>query len=51
MTLNTSGNPYSIGKTDQQIDDDILRPVESFPTKLWYGAITVSGSLMLLFFQ
>ena len=43
-------NPYTIGKGYKEIDDDVLRPMETFPTKLWYGAITVSSALALLLF-
>ena len=50
MSAEAAANPYTLGKTNQQVDDDVLRPVESFPTKLWYGAITVSGSLALMMF-
>ncbi len=48
MAVETSA--YYIGKNSEQIDDDILNPVESFPTKLWYFAITITGSLALMLF-
>ncbi len=40
---------YSIGKPAREIDNDILRPVESFPTKLWWTvfAIATTGMLMM----
>ncbi|MHC5010155.1 MAG: NrfD/PsrC family molybdoenzyme membrane anchor subunit [Planctomycetota bacterium] len=34
--------------TTQTLEDDINRPLESFPTHRWWGAITVTGLLALL---
>ncbi|RME87840.1 MAG: hydrogenase [Candidatus Hydrogenedentota bacterium] len=50
MSVEAAKNPYSVGKSYSQIDDDILKPVESFPTKLWYIAISITGSLALMMF-
>jgi Ni/Fe-hydrogenase subunit HybB-like protein len=36
------------GKTIKDVTDDIARPVESFPTKLWWGAFSVSVGLLLM---
>ena len=33
----------------RRVDDDIVRPVESFPTKRWAAAITVTGLMATLF--
>ncbi|MES0488768.1 MAG: NrfD/PsrC family molybdoenzyme membrane anchor subunit [Leptospirales bacterium] len=41
-------NVYSIGKPDGEIDNDILRPVESFPTKLWWIAFALATTAMLV---
>jgi molybdopterin-containing oxidoreductase family membrane subunit len=43
-------NIYSIGKPSREIDNDVLKPVESFPTKLWYIAFSLSLAGLLLFF-
>ena len=43
-------NAYSFAKSYQAIEDDILKPIESFPTKLWYGAFSVSVSVAIGFF-
>ncbi|MCP5500597.1 MAG: polysulfide reductase NrfD [Leptospiraceae bacterium] len=37
------------GKNYKDVSDDISRPVESFPTKLWWGAFTLSLSILLMF--
>jgi len=34
----------------RQLDDDIYRPLESFPTVRWWIAIAITGSLASLFF-
>ena len=36
------------GKTYSDINRDVAHPLESFPTKLWWGAMAVSLSLFLL---
>lgn len=36
-------------KTYKDVSDDISRPVETFPTKLWLGAITVSILITVMF--
>ncbi len=43
-------SPYSIGKSYKDIDDEVLQPIESFPTNLWYIAISITGSLALMMF-
>ncbi len=50
MLTKVNPNPYQLDKSYQEIQDDVLRPVESFPTKLWYIAISITGSLALAFF-
>lgn len=35
-------------KTYQQVTEDVCRPLESFPTKMWWGAFAVAASLALL---
>jgi len=41
--------PLITGRIDaQRLDDDILRPVESFPTALWGVSITITGLMALL---
>ena len=50
MATDSAKNVYSLGKPDSQIDDEILKPVESFPTKIWWVALAISGSLALLMF-
>lgn len=42
-------NIYNIGKPDREIDNDLLKPLESFPTKLWYIAFGLSTFGVLLF--
>lgn len=39
---------YSVGKPAKEIDNDILRPVESFPTKVWWVAFGLATTLMLM---
>ena len=46
--MSTAKNVYSIGKPDGEIDNDILRPVESFPTKLWWIAFALATTGMLV---
>jgi len=36
--------------TSRSLDDDVFRPVESFPTMRWWGALSVTGAMSLLFF-
>ncbi len=38
------------GFTSTQIDDDVYRPLESFPTWRWWAAIAVTGTFTLVFF-
>jgi hypothetical protein len=35
----TEKNIYHIGKPFAAMDDDVMRPIEAFPTKLWWGAL------------
>jgi Ni/Fe-hydrogenase subunit HybB-like protein len=48
MSAEPLKNIYSIGKSYRQIDDDILKPTETFPTRLWWIAFSISASLLLL---
>ena len=54
MSANPSSlSPVSLftrGVTARQLDDDIYRPLESFPTARWYISIAITGSLAGLFF-
>lgn len=36
-------NVYHIGKPFAALDDDVMRPIEAFPTKLWWGAFSISA--------
>lgn len=36
-------NVYHIGKPFAAMDDDVMRPIEAFPTKLWWGAFGLSA--------
>lgn len=47
MSTKTEENVYSIGKPYSEIDNDILKPVESFPTKAWWGLLGVSATITL----
>ncbi|MDW8306735.1 MAG: NrfD/PsrC family molybdoenzyme membrane anchor subunit [Leptospiraceae bacterium] len=42
-------NALRIGKPFAQIDGDILRPLESFPTKTWWIAFLISASALAVF--
>ena len=48
--MNTGADIYSIGKSFQSIEDDILKPTESFPTKIWYTAFSISSLITVTFF-
>ena len=48
--MDTDSNTYSIGKSYPAIEDDILKPVESFPTKLWYIVFFISATIAIIFF-
>jgi molybdopterin-containing oxidoreductase family membrane subunit len=41
--------PLGEAVPSSRLDDQIYRPLESFPTKLWWGAITVTGAMASLF--
>lgn len=41
----TEKSVYHIGKPLAAMDDDVFRPIEAFPTKLWWGAFSVSALL------
>ena len=41
-------NVYHIGKPFAAIDDDVMRPIEAFPTKLWWGAFSLSALAALI---
>lgn len=42
-------NEFHLGKSYAQMDNDIIKPIESFPTKLWWGAFLVSAATALMF--
>lgn len=46
--MSAGQNVYSIGKPAREIDNDILRPVESFPTKLWWTVFAIATTAMLI---
>ena len=48
--MNARPNDFSVGKDYLSIDNDILKPVESFPTRIWFILITITGSLALMMF-
>lgn len=48
MSADSMKNVYSIGKPYQQIDDDIMKPVEAFPTKLWWIAFGIAASALTM---
>ena len=50
MASQANINPYSVKKSYKTIDNEVLQPVESFPTKLWYIAISITSSLALMMF-
>ncbi|MCB1145794.1 MAG: polysulfide reductase NrfD [Leptospiraceae bacterium] len=49
MSLESVKNPFHIGKTFKQIDDDIMRPMETFPSKTWWIAFLIAASLLAMF--
>ncbi|MCB1316738.1 MAG: polysulfide reductase NrfD, partial [Leptospiraceae bacterium] len=38
------------GKQYSSVNDDVVRPIDSFPTKLWWGAFSVALVLLTLLF-
>ena len=44
----TENNVYHIGKPFAAMDDDVMRPIEAFPTKLWWGAFSLSALAALI---
>ncbi len=40
----------TVGKPFPQIEDDILRPVETFPTRLWWIVFGITATITLIFF-
>lgn len=38
------------GKVYRDVNDDIVRPMDTFPTKLWWGAFAVAAGLLTLLF-
>ena len=50
MSTETIKNIFSTGKSHKEIDDDILKPIESFPTKKWWIVLSIAGTLSLLLF-
>jgi len=47
--MSTLENIYNIGKPNREIDNDILKPLESFPTRLWYIAFGLSVIGVIMF--
>lgn len=50
MSAESVKNIFEIGKSDQQIDDDVLRPTEMFPSKTWWLLFGIATTLVLLMF-
>jgi len=46
--MDSATNVYSIGKPAREIDNDILKPVESFPTKTWWVVFSIATTVMLI---
>jgi molybdopterin-containing oxidoreductase family membrane subunit len=44
-------NVYNIGKPNREIDNDILKPLESFPTKLWYIAFGLATFGVIMYWS
>lgn len=42
-------NNTNLATTIQQLDADICRPLETFPTRLWWVAISITGTLASVF--
>jgi molybdopterin-containing oxidoreductase family membrane subunit len=36
--------------TCKSVDDDVFRPLESFPTLMWYGSVSIAGGMASIFF-
>lgn len=49
MSINSTNNPFSLGIKYNDIEEQILKPVESFPTRLWWIVFGISSSFALLF--
>lgn len=50
MSLEAVKNIFEIGKSDQEIDDDVLRPTESFPTGKWWILFGIAATLVVYMF-
>ena len=40
---------FTVNKSYKQIEEDILKPTETFPSKLWFIAISISGFFATIF--
>lgn len=48
-SANPNANSLALGKSYAEIDNDILKPLESFPTKTWWIAFLIAASALGMF--